>query len=165
MPKGKPTKLPAIITQAQSDLFWSKVDVRGENECWPWTGQILKDYGYGQFRLDKKLRSVRAHRLAFRLFWGGDPYEADVCHTCDNRLCCNSLNHHFLGTRSDNNADRHKKGRTKRGFDLKHTKLSEEQKATIKQRLESGEIGRRLAKEYGVCPASICLINKNQAIR
>lgn len=65
--------------------------------------------GYGVVYRDK--RSHRAHRIAWEDANGPIPDGLLVCHKCDNRPCIN-VEHLFLGTIQDNNADRHRKGRT-----------------------------------------------------
>lgn len=79
------------------------------NGCMMWTG-VLKDSGYGVFKINEK--RYGAHVVSF-LESGGE-LKADECvlHTCDNRACINP-DHLFVGTKGDNNTDRHKKGRSR----------------------------------------------------
>lgn len=93
--------------------FWSKVEVRGPDDCWEWTGYRMK-FGYGRFPLGHRpsRRNVLAHRAVWVLTYGGIPDGLDVCHDCDNPPCCNTR-HLFLGTHRDNMIDRENKGRTR----------------------------------------------------
>lgn len=72
------------------ERFWSKVDVQGEDECWPWTAKCNR-YGYGEFNLDGVRRSVQAYVVAYELTYGMILPLADLCvlHRCDNPPCCN----------------------------------------------------------------------------
>lgn len=65
--------------------FWSKVDRRGPDECWPWVAPANK--GYGRMRVgDGK---VYAHRFAYELLVGPIPEGLQIDHLCRNRACCN----------------------------------------------------------------------------
>ncbi len=93
--------------------FWSKVDRRSDEECWPWMASVRrKDEGYGAFSIGG--RHHPAHRVALELSGVIVPAGMVVCHRCDNPRCCNP-SHLFVGTPQDNDADRVAKGRQARG--------------------------------------------------
>ena len=81
--------------------------VRMPSGCLEWTGYDMGDR-YGAIWSDG--RYVRTHRLAWELVHGSIPEGLFVCHKCDNPPCCD-VEHLFLGTPADNNADRDAKGR------------------------------------------------------
>ena len=65
--------------------FWSKVDKRGPDECWPWMGAKSRK-GYGRYF--HMYRDVIAHRLSFFIAHGKMP-DGVTDHLCRNRLCVN----------------------------------------------------------------------------
>ena len=90
------------------ERFWSRVDVRGGDDCWEWRGsRASKDYG--QIRVQGT--TMGSHRLAWEL-WNAEPIPDGlwVLHKCDNPPCCNP-EHLWVGTGLDNVRDRDAKGR------------------------------------------------------
>src|ERR1051326_7760068 len=90
--------------------FWKKVDIKSEDECWPFTGAIDPETGYGRFwwREPNAPRNtaylIGAHKFALLLKLGRLPRvrpgsrskQTLVLHSCDNRPCCN-VKHLSLG--------------------------------------------------------------------
>ena len=96
------------------ERFWAMVDKKTKNGCWEWLGYAFAN-GYGVFVIDWKPRMVAlTHRYAWVISNGEITGDLCVCHKCDNPRCVNP-EHLFLGTREQNNHDRHSKGRSARG--------------------------------------------------
>jgi len=94
----------ALLTPTATERFWSKVDRRGPDECWPWTASTSA--GYGQFTVwvDQHRTNLKSHRAVWMLTYGPVPVDRQVNHTCDNALCCNPA-HLYAGTQGDNMRD------------------------------------------------------------
>jgi hypothetical protein len=153
--------------RSDEERFWSKVDIRGPEQCWPWAGS-LRPNGYGAFWL---CGTQYAHRVAWEFAHGLVPGGFSVCHHCDLRACCNP-SHLFLGTAADNTADMVAKGRhwartsehwsrlhpdrVLRGVVHPIAKLAAEDVATIRCAYSTGRFTQReLAIRYGISSRQI----------
>ena len=140
---AKPRRIKPV-----AEKFWRHVEKT--DGCWNWTG-YLRANGYGQFTVVQGDAPRLAHRVAWELTNGDIPEGGCCLHSCDNRRCVNP-SHIFLGTRADNMADMHIKGRNKQPQGDAHVfaKLTREGVLDICTRLAAGERAVLLAQEYGV---------------
>ena len=147
---------------AAEERFISKLDTSGGiDSCWPFTG-ARDPLGYGRISRTSYGEAM-AHRFMYRLATGADPGEA-VLHECDNPPCCNPL-HLTAGTRLQNNRQAWERGLHPRGEDHPHARLSNQQVAEIRHRLQTGERQTHLAHEYGVTQGHISRIKNNDIRR
>lgn len=140
------------------DRFYSAVLPPNENGCMIWIASKLMS-GYGQISdYLSKPRGVLAHRYSYALHYG--PYDSSlhVLHKCDNPGCV-APEHLFLGTQSDNNLDKLKKGRAKGssrfGESNPSSKLTEKDIQKIKKLLLQDKTKVWIGKKFGVCRQSI----------
>lgn len=118
------------LTQKQIDRFWSKVDIKGPNECWDWNSYKHRQ-GYGVIKVNSKL--LLAHRVSAEL--AGISIKDKICHSCDNPSCVNP-NHLFAGTQKDNINDKINKQRQARGERAGSAKLTELQVIEIRNAIK-----------------------------
>ena len=135
----------AQTLQESRERFLAKAQMVASG-CMEWTSSMMK-LGYGHFWVDGGYKY--AHRVSYEMHKGPIPPGMYVCHACDNRKCVNP-DHLFLGTCQDNLADMRRKGRQARGFQLPHTRLSDEQVSAIVARARSGEPNCVIALQYGI---------------
>lgn len=140
--------------------FWSKVIRTGEDECWDWTARKDKN-GYACFDRSFKHPDY-AHRVAWELTNGPIPEGLLIRHKCRGK--CVNPRHLELGTHAENSGDMIRDGTSPRGERNARTVLTEDQVREIKRRLRTPKPGLvvNLAKEYGVCSATISLIKNGK---
>lgn len=147
------------ITFTQKDIsrFWSKVEIGDTDDCWNWKGNKFKK-GYGSFQMRSKNKS--AHRTSWEISFGKIPANLCVCHKCDNPSCVNP-SHLFLGTYSENNKDRARKGRSAdvSGEKNPSAKLTEREVREIRFLRKMNVSQRKVAKKYNVGKTTIARID------
>lgn len=150
------------------ERYWSHVDRRGPDECWPWTASFAGPQDHGRFYVGKDGdRPVcwYAHRFAWFLEHGQDPGESKVRHKCDYPPCQNP-DHLLLGTQADNIADMIERGRDRKrgrpGRQHHAVKLTDAQVIDIRDRVAAGEMQKTLAPLFGVSKQQISKIVRGE---
>lgn len=142
-----------------AERFWEKVDIRGEDECWPWKARTFPN-GYGQFSYNG--RSTTSNRIAYFLHNGEFPLNF-ACHTCNYKPCCNYY-HLYDGDVVDNKVQAMNDGLVDvSGENNPRAKLTNRQAAEIYVRLMNGEKVKTLSDEYHVSNSCIRRLNRNEA--
>lgn len=139
-----------------TERFRRRVAAGGPDECWPWTGSSRKN-GYGYLEVAGK--KILAHRLAFRLATGAIDPLLLVCHSCDNRPCCNPA-HLWQGTHGDNADDMASKGRGVKRQGSKHplARLTESGVIEIRRMAAEGWRQVDIASLFGTKQAYVSTI-------
>jgi hypothetical protein len=151
---GRPANTPEVL--------WSKVDIRGPDDCWPWKGH-RNHQGYGRTWINDV--AYYAHRVIYDLAnpgvieRKGPRSHADkgfIRHKCDNPSCCNPA-HMETGSNQDNMDDKVKRNRQNRypGCTGPRCKLNEEQVRELRALKAKGMSNHDLANRYGISVCSV----------
>ena len=145
--------------------FWSRVNVKGNSDCWELQGHTV--FGYGSIAIGSKSKKTykqfRAHRLAY-IYANGEIHDESlvVMHICDNRKCCNP-NHLQLGTQKENMQDMVRKGRS---GTYKLRKLTDEDNRYIRHLYYAeSRPQREIARFFNVAQRTIAQITSNNFSR
>ena len=132
--------------------------VISQSGCWEWVKKKFRN-GYGCFYC--RGRYLLAHRVAYEAYYGEEPLDMVVMHSCDNPGCVNPQ-HLSLGTHADNARDMLSKGRGNpaRGSRNPRYKLSDDDIKTIIARRNNGELCKDLAVEFGVSGKTISVVSR-----
>lgn len=109
-----------MAVEFSDEWIWSRVAPEPNTGCWLWTGpangRTPSNY-YGVLMLSGKRQL--AHRAFYEHFRGQIPAGLCVLHSCDVTACCNP-DHLFVGTHSENMADKVRKNRHAKGSVVAH---------------------------------------------
>lgn len=115
--------------------------------CILWLGGIFAD-GYGKVKF--RGRNMRAHRAAYFLNRGHWP-EHQLRHLCDTPLCI-AVSHLVPGTPADNSRDMVTRGRSVRGENSPHAKLTATQ---VNEICAASGTCQEIAERFGVSTGTI----------
>lgn len=143
------------------ERFWSKVNIRQNDQCWLWQGAV-NCKGYGMFK--GRIGSYTAHRFSYELANGpinktDNPMDNCVIHSCDVPSCVNP-NHLSLGTNQDNVNDRVKKNRNPnmKGGKNSNSKLSAMEVIAIRS---DNRLHRVIADDYNISESHVSNLKRN----
>jgi hypothetical protein len=157
------TKRPLRQRLPLEQRMAAQVKIRGNNDCWLWTGYTSKA-GYGRIRgADGRKRLAHVVALELRL---GRTLTKNALHTCDVPSCCNP-NHLYEGTQKQNVQDCIDRGRrhVHRGEAHYKAKLTAVDVRVIRRRVRNGEDRGALAAEYDVTRGHISVIARRDSWR
>ena len=145
--------------------FMRRVQMRADDECWPYQGAVSTG-GYGNFGWhapwDKRSRNHAASRMMWLILHGRPPKGKEVCHSCDNPICCNP-GHLWLGTHQENMADMVSKGRASnvalRGEAHPLSKLTAADVHIIRTSPETSKV---VGKQFGIAPNHVQKIRRKE---
>lgn len=146
------------------ERFWAKVEKRGPDECWLWTGSCGVN-GYGVVWVNKGGQTTTdyAHRRSWAMANGPIPEGADILHGCEGRYppgdstCRRCVNPAHLrpGGQVENNQEAEALGRMRQGETHRSARLTAEQVRELVALHDRGESVRRLASRYGVSRGAV----------
>lgn len=139
--------------------FWSKVNIKSDEECWEWTKGAR--HGYGEFYDAGKI--IAAHRFAWEFYHKCKIPEGKlILHRCDNRPCYNPL-HLYAGTYSNNAQDMLRRNRgNKHIVAFKLSKISANQITQIRKLLKTDLTQDDIANMMGVPRPTVSRINRSE---
>lgn len=153
--KAEQSLQDAMRESKTAPFSWGRVDIRGANDCWPWTGAV-NSWGYGDCVYAG--RRSNASRAAYMDKSGCIGEGLVVCHRCDNPICCNP-DHLFAATQAENLADCRNKGRSKARSGADHhrptARLDEQMVAEAKRLYQSGVSQSEIGRMWGIHSSAI----------
>lgn len=152
------TRRKGPLPKPINERFWAKVKKCGPDDCWPWLASRNKD-GYGRIGIGGHYGTMLlAHRVSWELNIGAIPDGLHVLHRCDNPKCVNPK-HLFLGSQTDNMADKAEKGRAG-GERHPSAKLSLAEVDNIRR---ASGLHREIASQFGISRQSVSNIKSGKS--
>lgn len=146
------------MTPSDKERFWSKVDIKSEEECWEWKGAPNAD-GYGHISIGgrENQHKLAAHRVAKTLATGKEIEEGKlILHACDNPPCCNP-EHLFVADHQANMDDMVSKERSAMSYG--NAKITWD---TVDEIRNSFLTGKELSEKLNLSKATISDIRNNK---
>lgn len=140
-------------------FFWSHVDKNGPNGCWIFRGSRASN-GYGRIVSRRLKIEIGAHRVSWIVHNGKISGGLFVCHTCDNRPCCNP-SHLFLGNHADNSRDMVNKNRQFKPTGVIHgmSKLTDGKVVTIRKLWKDGNMNQsQIASMFNITQGNVSCV-------
>lgn len=134
--------------------FFTKVDIKEEDECWNWLESVDKD-GYGRFSYYD--RNLHSSKVSLIIHNGKIPKGIYALHKCDNRKCVNPK-HLWLGSQQENLEDRDNKGRG----NISNFKINVDIATKIREDFLNGLNKRQLFKKYKISSRIIYSVVSNR---
>ena len=131
--------------------------------CWIWRG-AKDEYGYGLISVgtSKVSKTVKAHRISYKIHYGSIPNGFSICHYCDNPECTNPI-HLFAAPHQENMIDMVAKRRHAFGSRNGKAKLCELDVEIILSL--SNVRGGKLAQFFEISESTISQIRSRQIWR
>lgn len=148
VPSGIHRRREFNVTDALVRRFWSRVDKKGENDCWMWLAAFRN--GYGAIKHDNCV--LQTHRVAYVIANGMPDEESVIAHKCDNRGCCNPAHLEAISV-TQNNLDARSRVRffLTVGEDMPNAKLTGAIVAEIRRlRAEHGWGCKKIRRHLGL---------------
>jgi hypothetical protein len=162
------THIDCQLSQKLIDRIWSWVNVRGEDDCWPWWGGRTKG-GYGN-TTDETGHKKIVTRIIWEIVHGEVlPIGINACHKCDHPSCCNPK-HLWKGTPLENTKDAIIKGKFDTDAYRKRASPHNKIEFTVKEKEyicnNSGKVTRKkLAWLFSVSVDTIRRVQTNECTR
>lgn len=153
---------PAIRSQRlytidEVERFLAKVDARGPDDCWPFTGSPGSEKAV--LSSTDGCTSIIVPRMSWELFYGVALGSLRACHQCDTPRCCNP-GHVFDGTQADNMRDMAAKGRRRGGHRLPAAQSLDRDSRMYARYQAGGVTMAEIAADYGLGVSAVCRILK-----
>ena len=144
------------------DYVKARVRVDASTGCWIWLGASNGGRSPRPYMSRNGRKALLVYRELFAELHGEIPPGVNICHTCDNGMCCNPA-HLWSGTQTDNMRDCAGKGRhcsvsrpdrVPRGERQAKAKLTEDQVREIRSTTESmPQVAARMGIHWGTAYA------------
>jgi hypothetical protein len=162
-----PQLLKRILSEKFQKRFWSKIEKRRADECWPWKAGTTDGYGRIRVTFIGQTAVFGSHQIAWISSQRKDiPLGKCVLHSCiASRNCCNPF-HLRTGTPLENTQDMDLQGRRKndKGEANTNAKLTNDKVLEIQAKYSSGKyFQQQLADEFGVSQTQIWRVVRRRA--